>query len=158
MIIRKEQLSVFQDAGDLHFIRRLMAALRENNGDALILIPPTGSTAKIQQRTEGTMEMSPIKSMPLARVPEDTLFELVKGGIAKARKYGFEDEHSLSAFVATMVEIAPNFDNHPLIQQMLKDENIPQLDRMDRLLDDTLPLTWELVAEDYDVTAWMQIR
>ena len=43
-------------------------------------------------------------------------------GVARARSHGLTYQSSITFFVVMMFEIAPNFDDHPLIRLVLTDE------------------------------------
>ena len=54
-------------------------------------------------------------------IPDAALTLMVRSGIKKARQYGLETEANIGAFVGLMFEIAPNFDTHPYIYNILMD-------------------------------------
>jgi hypothetical protein len=63
-------------------------------------------------------------------------------------------ESSLMAFVAIMFVAAPNFDQHPLIGRVLKDEAVAPDARINQLWERTTDQNWEAVAQNYDPSAW----
>ncbi len=87
-------------------------------------------------------------------MPDSMLHEMVSNGLARARSHGFTSPEDLTAFVALMFVMAPNFDEHPVLQKILDDRTIPEDQRLDRLLVDELNLCWEEVEENYDGEAW----
>jgi hypothetical protein len=87
-------------------------------------------------------------------LPEETLHDLIRAGITRARSYGLTFESSISAFTAVMFEIAPNFDTHRLCQVLLNDEEIEPNNRLDELLDVLTEKNWESIRADYDPNAW----
>ncbi|MEK9149334.1 MAG: hypothetical protein AAB267_04735 [Candidatus Desantisbacteria bacterium] len=87
-------------------------------------------------------------------MPTSTLHEMVCNGLVRARSHGLISAENLSAFVALMFVMAPNFDEHPVLQKILDDETIPVDQRLDRLLVDELNSCWEEVEENYDGDAW----
>jgi hypothetical protein len=79
---------------------------------------------------------------------------MVRNGIARARRYGMNWESSLTAFVVLMFVAAPNFDEHPLIQRILRDDGAAPNERIDRLWEKTSEANWKTVEQDYDASAW----
>jgi hypothetical protein len=61
---------------------------------------------------------------------------------------------SLKAFVVTMFVAAPNFDEHPIIQRILRDEKLEPEARLDALLERTSDQNWEAVEKNYSAGAW----
>ena len=134
-VIRSEHLEAFQPVADDIFASEVVNYLRENHGDAEVALP------------NGTCEV--------ADIPDDVLQEMVLTGIGRARKYGMTWESSLASYVVLMFEAAPNFDSHPLVQRVLRDENIEPDERMEQLLEQTTEQNWEAVRENYDGNAWL---
>ncbi|HEY0080968.1 MAG TPA: hypothetical protein VGB73_20355 [Pyrinomonadaceae bacterium] len=132
--IRPEQMNAFQPVADANFVKRLMAQLRDEHSETAVVLPDKASTVK--------------------QLPDETLRELVVAGIARARRYGLSHESALAAFVAIMFEAAPNFDRHPLIQRLLKDEKTPPNSRIDLLLEETTEENWQAVRKSYDPRSW----
>lgn len=134
MIIRNEQMTVFEDKAEEGFVQRLAAHLREDYPDAKV------------RRSEG-------ESM-VYELPDETLYDLVRVSIHRARSHDLTFESSISAFSAIMFEVAPNFDEHNLSSLCLKDKNIEPNDRLDEILKIFNENHWEKVRENYDVDAW----
>ena len=134
LIIRTEQLEPFQQVAESAFARELVEELRRESPDMMIHLPNGSNT--------------------IDQIPEEVLYQLVRNGISRAHKYGLSWENSVGAFVTLMFEAAPNFDEHPLIQRVLKDEEIAPDSRMDELLDRTTDENWEAVEQNYDTNAW----
>jgi hypothetical protein len=132
--IRPEQMEVFQPAAEAAFVRRVVEHLREHNSDAVIHLP--NEVALVKQ------------------ISEETLYAMARNGIARAREYGMEWESSVTVFFVVMVVTAPNFDSHPLIQRILKDENVDPNCRIDQLWERTSEENWEAVKKNYDPQAW----
>jgi len=80
------------------------------------------------------------------RWPDEALETLVAAGIRRARKYGLTWESTLTAFVATMFTVAPNFDEHPHVKAILEDTGVPPNTKMDLLIKRLGEETWEEVA------------
>lgn len=90
----------------------------------------------------------------IGRLPDDLLREMVAGGIARARRHGLTWESSLTLFVALMFEIAPNFDEHPVIRSILEEPTLPPDERLDLLPDRISDEEWEEARQSYDRNAW----
>jgi hypothetical protein len=134
LMIRAKQLDVFQPVAESAFVRRVVAHLRDNHADAVIQLP--NEVILVKQISDGR----------LRRMAED--------GIARARDYGMDWESTITAFVVLMVVIAPNFDEHPLIERVLRDERAPANSRIDQLWERTSEENWEVIRKNYDPTAW----
>jgi len=134
LIIRASQMEIFQPVADASFIRRTVEYLLENHGDVVIRL------------TEG--------SVTVKKINTDVLRRMVRYGISRGRQYGLSWESSLTAFVTLMFVTAPNFDEHPLIQRVLKDETVPADSRIDQLWDRTTAQNWNAAIQNYDVGAW----
>jgi hypothetical protein len=133
--IRPEQMAVFQQMADAAFVKRLAEHLRSKYASVGVLLP-TGVVA-------------------LGQIPTATLLEMVRGGIARARTHGLSYESSLAAFLALMIEAAPNFDEYPRVRQILTDESVPPNGRLDQLLNQAvLEECWAEIKKNYDVAAW----
>jgi hypothetical protein len=90
------------------------------------------------------------------RIAEEKLRQMVVGGLARARRYKLTTDEDLMAFVAVMMEIAPNFDEQPDLHHVLTDVRIPVNSRFDTLFIPSLDEAWEQAAENDDQTAWFQ--
>jgi len=134
MLIRAEQMTVFEATAEEKFARRLTVHLLENYPTAVVRLPDTESAVN--------------------ELPAETLHSLVIVSIERARSYGLTFESSISAFSAVMFEVAPNFDTHRLSQVMLHDENIEPDARLDELLEVLTEKNWETIRGDYDVNGW----
>ena len=80
-------------------------------------------------------------------IPTDELQEMVSNGIARARTYGLYSDEDLVAFVSVMFEIAPNFDEHPAIHRVLRDDTIPIEQRFDSLFERVPDEAWETLSK-----------
>jgi hypothetical protein len=134
LMIRAKQLDVFQPVAESAFARCVVAHLRDQHADAVVQLPN---------------EVSLIK-----QISDQRLRRMVEAGIARARKYGMEWESTITAFVVLMVMVAPNFDQHPLIERILRDERVSANSRVDQLWERTSEENWEVVRKNYDPTAW----
>lgn len=83
-----------------------------------------------------------------------SLREMVENGLARARSHGLDDPKSLTAFVAIMFEIGPNFDEEPEIRAALADASVPMAERFDTLLARVSDAAWERAEAQRDSLAW----
>jgi hypothetical protein len=66
--------------------------------------------------------------------------------IARAVRYDLTWDTSITAFVAIMFAVAPNFDEQPAIRAVMNDERVPPNLRIDALWDRTTDDDWEEAA------------
>ena len=81
-----------------------------------------------------------------------SLREMVSNGMTRARRHGLTGPRDLTAFVAIMFEIAPNFDDQPDIRRALGDSSVLIEQRFDRMLERVPDWAWE-EAQRYKVSA-----
>ncbi len=134
LTIRQEQFEAFERVTEAAFERRVTAYLIENHGDAVVRLP-TGESR-------------------VAELPAESLQELVRDGIARARSHDLTWESTVTAFVVIMFTVAPNFDEHPLIGRALKDARFEPNARLDEMWDSTTNENWEAARASYDPAAW----
>ena len=134
LTIRPEQLDAFQPQAKAAFINQLVDYLRREHADSTVQLPDRMSTVE--------------------EIPDETILEMVRNGIARARKYGISWESSIGAFVVLMFVTAPNFDEHPLIHRTLTDDSVEPNSRVDRMWERTTEENWEAVEQNYDANAW----
>lgn len=132
-----EQMKAFSAVADELLLRRVVDHLREKYADTVVQLPSD--------------------LLIVSKIGEDELKTMVGTGISRARGYGLSHESTLAAFVALMFEAAPNFDEYPLMQQILHDENTPANSRIDLLLSQASDEDWEAIKGTYRVGAWEQI-
>ena len=135
MMIRAEQMNVFEATAEDNFVRRTAAHLLEHYAKAIVRLPDDVESAVDQ-------------------LPEEKLRSLVEISVERARSYGLTYESSISAVSALMFEVAPNFDSHRLSQVLLNDENIEPDARLDELLEVLTEKNWEAIRAEYDVNEW----
>ena len=87
-------------------------------------------------------------------LPEPLVREMVANGLARARRHGLSAESSLTAFVALMFEIAPNFDEHPAARSVLTDARLLPDDRVEALIPRLKERHWREARHRYDERAW----
>ena len=93
-------------------------------------------------------------SAQVGQMPDYDLFLCMKSGVARARQYDFQDFESIAVFVGLMLNTAPNFDEHELIQPGLADSEVRGVARLDALLKTTSDEIWQEVIDRYDDQAW----
>lgn len=87
-------------------------------------------------------------------LPEDSLHAMIRSGLVRARGHGLSSLPKLAGFVGVMFEIAPNFDEHPVISKHLAAQVGTAEDRFDRLFTDLPELVWTEAEDAYDDEAW----
>lgn len=132
--IRQEQLEAFQPVADRVFVENLIEALKEQYPGIIVRLS--------------------IGTFGIEQLPDDTLHKMVLNGITRARGYGMSWESSLSGFVILMFVMAPNFDEHPLIKRVLKNDSVAPDSRIEQLWEHTSDENWEAVEQNYDANAW----
>lgn len=91
-------------------------------------------------------------------IPEDAFRQSVEISIARARSNGLTMGTSITAFATIMFEIAPNFDEHSGVHEILQDaEDSP--DEAIFLLSEILSKQdWEEISEQADQSVWIRER
>jgi hypothetical protein len=124
MIIRNEQIKVFENIAEDNFIDDLVAKVRETHGEQV------------------------------ADFDDDELRRLVETGGGRARGHGLEGEEAIGVFVGWMFEFAPNFDEQENIKKMLADERLAPDDRIELVAEAATEKDWAEAEAAYDETAW----
>jgi hypothetical protein len=137
LIVRGEQMDVMRGVSEANFERRVAAHLRQSYPASVVRLPDGGE-------------------FTISELLEETLDRLVRASIAKARAYEMRQESSISAFVALMFDVAPNFDEHRLCTVLLGDEEKPPDDRIDEILTVLTEKNYESIRKDYDPQAWKE--
>ena len=90
---------------------------------------------------------------------DETLREMVRGGIKRAKSHKLKTAEDLTAFVSIMFEVAPNFDEQPEIKTVLDDKTFPPEERIERLWSPIVTEeAWEEAESNYDENAWFPER
>jgi hypothetical protein len=134
--IRSEQMAAFKPVAEDGFVRRVAEHVRVRHPRAVVRLPE--------------------RQTVVARLEDETLRALVRGGVARARRYGLEAESALAAFVVTMFLTAPNFDEHPLIRRVLADDKIPPDGKIGQLLQSVTAKNLKVVKDTYSPAAWQE--
>lgn len=135
LTIRAEQKSVIEAVAQENFVRRIAAHLLEAYPKAVVVL-------------------SADEKFAVDELPEETLYDLVRVGIERARSHNLTFESAIAAFTAVMFEVSPNFDEHRLCQVLLDDEDVEPNERLDELMNVLTEKNWESIREDYDPKAW----
>ena len=124
MKIRKAQMETLQTAADRQFVVWLLAELRK-------------------EFPEETTELS-----------DDRLKRRVAYGMLRAEKYGVESNFGITAFVSLMLSVAPNFDEHQPVRDILKEKDVLADTRMQRVLRRHTDADWLEVRKSCGVGNW----
>ena len=133
--IRAEQKTVIETVARENFVRRIADHLLEQYAKAIVTLPTN-------------------EKLPVDELPEETLYDLVRAGIERAKSHSLSFENSIAAFTALMFEVSPNFDQHRLCQVLLNDEDVEPDARLDELMNVLTEKNWESIREDYDPDVW----
>lgn len=82
----------------------------------------------------------------VAALSDEELDRRAAIAIARALKYDLTWDSSITAFVAIMFSVAPNFDEQPAIRAVMNDESVPPNLRIDALWPRTTDDDWEEAA------------
>jgi len=134
LVINPRQIAIFQTIAEAGFEIELVDYFRLRHSGTIVQLP--GGTAAV------------------GSLPESVVAQMVRAGVARARRYGLSGQAAIAAFVAVMLEAAPNFDVDPYLHRYLMDSDVPPNERIDHLLERALELDWIAVKEAYDPAAW----
>lgn len=135
LIIRLDQIQAFDSVADALFVDQILQYLREHHDGTVIQLEEGAAT-------------------PVQDVGDEMLREFVRHGITRARAHGITHQSTMAAFIVLQFETAPNFDEHPLLQRVLKDDRVDANLRIDRLMERATEENWKAVRERYDPGAW----
>lgn len=135
LTIRAEQRAVIEAISQENFVRRIAAHLLADYSDSMVTLP---GGDKFQ----------------VAELTAETLNELVRTGIERARSYEMTFESSISTFTVLMFAVSPNFDRHTLFQVILADEAVEPNHRLDDIGNIFTEKNWDSIREKYDPKAW----
>ena len=134
LTIRREQLEAFRPVTEAEFTGRIADHLRSKH-----------SRSVLRLRKSPTL---------LERLSDELLREMVRNGIERARSYGLSWESSISGFVVLMFTVAPNFDQHPIVQRVLTASEVAPDERMKLILSEMKSSNWQEAKDRYDSSAW----
>lgn len=124
LVIKQSQIQYFIAANDEELARVVTAAVKEANAERV------------------------------AGYDDEQLAEMIKFGIERARAHNFERAETIAAFVAVMLEIAPNFDEQEEIKTVLADANHPPDERFFQLFERVSDVGWQAAENLYDARVW----
>jgi hypothetical protein len=134
MVIRGEQMKLFQAESKTRFITQLQAHLRSRYPGVSIL------TAK-----------GPV---PLIELADAALETMVRSGVARAKTYGLTWQSSLAGFTVLMFLYGPEFDRNPLVQRELTDPTVPDEARVDHLCKVIPDTAWDDIRGARQPDGW----
>ncbi len=85
------------------------------------------------------------------------LRQMIEHGISIAQRYGLETEQDLVFFLLNMIEIGPQFHEHPPIQRLVADKSLAFSERKHELLS-LASGEWDAAARIGDANAyWAEV-
>jgi hypothetical protein len=123
LIVRADQLAVFERLQLDRFVDQTAAHLRQEHQDAVAALPP------------------------------DRLRDRVALAVARGMAYGMRTEAALQQFVAVMFEFGADFDDHPTVRAILHDPSTPPDYLIEALWQNLPQRVWEellILADDDD--------
>lgn len=124
MIIRSSQMQTLQQAMDQTFVDEIADYISVNHSNTV------------------------------AGMPDNLLKRRIHNGILRARIYGMTWRSSVTAFVVLMFVVAPNFDEHPLIHEILSNKKLQPDERINLIAGLTYEKDWEEAHSCYNDEAW----
>lgn len=133
--IRAEQMSFIESETQERFVRQIVAHLLAEYSSATVTLPSE------ERFTVNTL-------------PKETLLELVRVGIARARTFKMTFESSIAAFTVLMFEISPNFYANRICQVVFSDDQVQPNDQIELLVNTLSEKNIISIQENYDPAAW----
>lgn len=94
-------------------------------------------------------------SANLSARPLDECYRMIEFACKKAARYGFTTRDEQFLFASVMLEIGPNFDDHPVIRSLLMDASLAPAERLDACVDHPDgEKIWEEVDKMIDKSLW----
>jgi hypothetical protein len=124
LAIRQEHMAGFQSLVEKIFEKRVAAHLRNEHADLI------------------------------EELSDDMLLQRVRAGLARARRHGIDWESAQVTFVVWMFAFAPNFDEYPKFQAILRDPSVAPNRRIDRILDESTEEDWDEVERRSSARTW----
>lgn len=84
----------------------------------------------------------------------DDLREMIGAALVRAQGHGFSEFEDVVVYMTWMFVMAPNFDAHPKLAQVLANKTISAKERIQMLLGDAYITAWEEAEDNYDEDAW----
>jgi hypothetical protein len=136
--ILPSQMEAFNSIAEDLFMKRLLEHFRQNYPDTILTLPAGNKSV----------------SKSISELEESQLREILIRGVSRARNYGLTDESSIGGFAAIMLEAAPNFDEHPVLQETLSNTAIAPSARVGRVLETFTEEILEAVRATYNPNVW----
>jgi len=136
--ISPRQMEAFGPIAEDLFMKRLLEHFRQNYADTILTLP---SGNKLVSKSVSELDDAQLK-------------EILECGVSRARSHGITNESSIGAFVAIMLEAAPNFDEHPALQQTLSNSAVEPNARVGTLLEIFTEEILEAVRSKYNANIW----
>lgn len=84
----------------------------------------------------------------------ETLQERIAQGLERARRYHLVSISDMVGFVSLMFAVAPNFDDHPSVREVLEDPAAPPMAKMQYLSSQIPESVWQEVVSQFDRKFW----
>jgi hypothetical protein len=117
IVIRKEQMRVFDEQARRAFVGEIARDLREHH------------------------------PQDVAGLDDAELRTRVAEGLELASRYGMKKKYSLALFIELLFMAAPNFDEYPPIRYILNHPAIPPDDRLDHIIRTLRDSEWDEVRK-----------
>ncbi len=134
LVIRDQQIDQLERNARAVFRREVALYIGEHHGSLAVHLP------------QGDLLISTI--------PEVAIRTMVRTGIDRAAGYGIRWKSTQASFVTAMFVVAPNFDEDPLVHELLSDERVKPDHRMYSVVNQLSSEHWRAIRERYDVHAW----
>ena len=115
MLVRNGQIDEFKKQSEKDFVEEVANDLRENHPDKV------------------------------AGIEEQELRRRVEYGLGKAQRYEMTGKYPIAMFIELMFIAAPDFDEYPLINSILKDTQISPNERIDEVVNQMNEQRWQNV-------------
>lgn len=130
-----------------------MLNIRQDQYDVMLQVDPERFVEYILRYISEEMPEE-IRGIPLHLVRG-----MISVAIHRARIHGLTGDSQIMGFIGVMFEIAPNFDEEPVLRTLLSDRRLSPGERWEALFADTalLRAAWKRAArpEFYDERAWV---
>jgi hypothetical protein len=126
LVIRKEQMRVFERAGDVAFCRKAADYIRSEYPVVVADLSPNELLAQVELAFE------------------------------RASRFHFTIQASVLGYIVLMFTVAPEFDTHPSIHEILHQDWIPPDARLAYLAEAISPEEWDEARSAGDQTFWQR--
>jgi len=87
-------------------------------------------------------------------LPSAQLWERVGAGLTRARAHGLSRRADLVTFITLQFVVAPRFDEHPDVAEILDDHSVARQERMDRVLERLGDGLGDAIAASPELAEW----